>query len=223
VGERSRDQAADVHLPDPVSSLPCEQGVAFDEVQCMLHGSLVRSFDLRSEVRVGDRPQRRHRLHRGKRQVIAGNRLGARTRLSNDCRRNLAGIDRVPAMLASEKLPRHLGAHVRPICRRDRPVGQLSCWPVPRGNPLRHLDPERADLAGVNLERRAQPGRSPRTFLSVKSPASSCSNRVAARGCRPAPNKARICSAVTGALALRPSIPTMPDPIHAPGLSPRSV
>ena len=119
VGERGRHQAADVDLPDPVSALPGEQGVAFDEGQRILHGSLVRSFDLRGDVRVGDRPQRRHRLDRGEGQVIAGNRLGARTRLLGDGGGDLAGIDRIAAMLGSEELPRHLGTDLRPKCRRD--------------------------------------------------------------------------------------------------------
>ena len=57
VGERGRDQAGNVDLPDPVSALPGEQCVAFDEGQRILHGSLVRSFDLRGNVGVGDRPQ----------------------------------------------------------------------------------------------------------------------------------------------------------------------
>jgi hypothetical protein len=34
---------------------------------------------------------------------------------------------------------------------------------------------------------------------------------------------ARICSAVTGSPASKPSIPSMPEPIHTPGDSPRSV
>ena len=77
VRERGRNQPADVDLPDPVPALPGEQGVAFDEAQRILHGSLMRLFDLCCDVRVGDRPQRRHRLDRGEGQVIAGNRLGA--------------------------------------------------------------------------------------------------------------------------------------------------
>ena len=64
-----------VDLPDPVPALPGEQCVAFDEAQRILHGSLMRPLNLRRDVRVGDRPQRRHRLHRGEGQVIAGNRL----------------------------------------------------------------------------------------------------------------------------------------------------
>src|SRR5829696_4670971 len=47
VGERGRDQAGDVDLADPVPSLPGEQCLTFDEAQRILHGSLVRSFDLR--------------------------------------------------------------------------------------------------------------------------------------------------------------------------------
>jgi hypothetical protein len=62
------DQASHVDLPDPVPALPGEQGVAFDEGQRIPHGSLMRVFDLRSEVRVGDHPQRRHRLDRGEGQ-----------------------------------------------------------------------------------------------------------------------------------------------------------
>ena len=57
VGERGRDQAGHVDLPDPVPALPGEQCVAFDEGQRILHRSLVRPFDLCGDVRVGDRPQ----------------------------------------------------------------------------------------------------------------------------------------------------------------------
>jgi hypothetical protein len=60
VGERGRDQAGDVDLPNPVPALPGEQCVAFEEVQCILHGSLVRLLDLRGHLRGGDRPQARH-------------------------------------------------------------------------------------------------------------------------------------------------------------------
>ena len=80
---------------------------------------LMGEFDLCGDVRVGDRPQRRHRLHRGEGQVIAGNGLGARTRLLSDGGGDLASIDRVAAMLSSEELPRHLGTDLRPKCRRD--------------------------------------------------------------------------------------------------------
>jgi hypothetical protein len=58
VGERGRHEAGHIDLPDPVSALSGEQCVAFDEVECILHGSLMRPLDLRNEGRVGDRPQR---------------------------------------------------------------------------------------------------------------------------------------------------------------------
>jgi hypothetical protein len=58
----------------------------------------MRLFDVRCDVRVGDRPQRRHRLERGEGQVIAGNRLDARTRLLGDGGGDLAGINRVSAI-----------------------------------------------------------------------------------------------------------------------------
>ena len=56
VGERGRHEAGDVDLPDPVSALSGEQCAAFDEGQRILHGSLMRPFDLRGDVPVGDRP-----------------------------------------------------------------------------------------------------------------------------------------------------------------------
>jgi len=117
----------------------------------------MRTFDLCRDMRVGDRPQRRHRLDRGEGQVIAGNRLGVRTRQFGDGRGDLAGIDRVAAMLCSEDLPRDLGADPRPIGRRDGVISQPPCRPVPCRDPPRHLDPEGTDIAAVNLERRAQP------------------------------------------------------------------
>jgi hypothetical protein len=84
VHKRRRDQAADVDLPDPVPSLPAEQCVAFDEGQRIVYGGLVRLFDLCRDVRVGDRPQARYRLDWGEGQVIAGDRLGAQTRVFSD-------------------------------------------------------------------------------------------------------------------------------------------
>jgi hypothetical protein len=50
VGERRGDEPADVDLPDSVSSLSGKQCVAFDEVQCILHGSLVGLLDPGSDA-----------------------------------------------------------------------------------------------------------------------------------------------------------------------------
>jgi hypothetical protein len=57
-------------------------------------------------------------------------------------------------MLLSEELLRDLGAHLRPKCRGDRLVFRPSGHLLPQRDPLRHLDPEGADLASVNFERR---------------------------------------------------------------------
>jgi hypothetical protein len=93
--------------------------VAFDEAERIPHRGLVRTLDLCGEVRVGDRPQRRHRLHRGEGQVIAGDRLGARTRVLGDGGGDLAGINRVAAMLSFEEFLRDFGADSRPNRRGD--------------------------------------------------------------------------------------------------------
>jgi hypothetical protein len=138
VRERGRHQSGHINLPNPIAALPGEQCVASDEAQRILHGSLVRPLDLRGDVRVGARAQGRHRLDRGERQVIAGNRLGARTRLLSDSGGDLAGIDRIPAMLVSEELPRDLSADLRSQYRGNRIISQLPRR-LSRGNPLRHL------------------------------------------------------------------------------------
>jgi hypothetical protein len=60
VGERGRDEASDVDLPDALWPSPGEQGVRLDERQCVLDGVLVGPLDHGRYCRVGDRPQRRH-------------------------------------------------------------------------------------------------------------------------------------------------------------------
>jgi hypothetical protein len=64
VGERGRDQTADVDLPDALRPGPGEQRVILNERQRVLHRGLMRLFDHSRHRRIGDRPQRRHRLHR---------------------------------------------------------------------------------------------------------------------------------------------------------------
>ena len=93
-----------------------EQGVAFDEGQRILHGSLVREFDLRCDVGSATA----HKVDTdltGENRIIAGNRLGARTQLLSEGGCDLAGIDRLAAMLVSEALLRDLCADPRPQCR----------------------------------------------------------------------------------------------------------
>jgi hypothetical protein len=61
-----------------------------------------------------------------------------------------------------------------------------------------------------------------RMLSSVRSVSDCWASRCAANGCMPAPNRARMCSAVSASPTCKPSIPVMPDPAHTPGDSPRS-
>ena len=124
-----------------------------------LHGGLMGPFDHSRHRRIGDRPQGRHRLHRGERQVIPGNCLCPRPRVFRDLSRQLPGIDRLSAMLGEEELPGHLGPHPRPISSRQRSAGRQAGRRVDRRDASGHLEPERADVAIDDLERRPQPGR----------------------------------------------------------------
>jgi hypothetical protein len=107
---------------------------------------------------VGDRPQRRHTLHRREGEVIAGDRLGSRPRVLGDRGGQLPGILRLASVLRNEELPRHLGADPGPIRSRYGPVLGHPGGLVQRGEPLRHLNPERRHVRLVDLERRTQPG-----------------------------------------------------------------
>ena len=56
MGERGRNQAADVDLPDPLRPGSGEQGVFLNKRQRVLHGGLVRAFDDGRKSWFGDRP-----------------------------------------------------------------------------------------------------------------------------------------------------------------------
>jgi hypothetical protein len=135
----------------------------FDERQRVLHRRLMGPFDHRRHRRVGDRPQGRHRLHRGERQVIPGDRLRARPRVFRDLPRQFPGINRLPAMLGPEKLTGHLGLHPGPISSRLRRAHGQAGRRIDRRDAPGHLEPERADVPIEDLERRAQLGH----FLEV--------------------------------------------------------
>jgi hypothetical protein len=86
-----------------------------NERQRVLHSSLMGAFDDGRHRRIGHRPQGRHRLHRRERQVEASHRLCSWSRVFRDLSRQLAGIDRLPAMRGQEELAGHLGPHPRPV------------------------------------------------------------------------------------------------------------
>ena len=120
-------------------------------------------FDHSRHRRFGDRPQGRDRLHRGERQVVAGNRLGPRPRVFRDLSRQLPRIDRLPAMLGPEELAGHLGPHPRPISSRHRGAHRQASCRIDRRDAFRDFQPERADDTIDDLERHAQLGH----FLEV--------------------------------------------------------
>ena len=70
VGERAGDQPGDVHLTYPARTLPGIQRVILQKSERRGDRGMMGLFDLRGDRQVSDRPQRRHRLHRGERQVI---------------------------------------------------------------------------------------------------------------------------------------------------------
>ena len=117
-----------------------------DKRKSVLDRGLMGPFDHSRHRRLGDRPQTRHRLHRGERQVITSNRLCPRPRVFRDLSRELSGIRRLPAMRREEELPGYLGPHPRPISSRQRCVARQAGRAVDRGDAPGHLEAELADI-----------------------------------------------------------------------------
>jgi hypothetical protein len=84
VGERCGDEPFGVDLSDTVGADTGEGGVVLQPLQHVGHRLVVSGLDLLGNLRRGDRPERRDRLHRRERQVIAGDRRGARPRGPRD-------------------------------------------------------------------------------------------------------------------------------------------
>ena len=194
----------------------------FDEPQSIRDGGAVGPFDGRRRGLVGDRPQRRHALHRGEGQVIAGDRLGPRPGMLGDRGGQLPGILRPASVLGNEELPGHLGADPGPIRRRHSPVPGQPGGLVEGGDPFRHLDPERRHIRLVDLERHPQPGhrlvvphgqvRALQLLLAL-----------GGEGMQPGPEQRPHLLGGHHVAGAEPSIPAIPEPIHTPGVSPRSV
>jgi hypothetical protein len=116
-------------------------------------------FNYSRHLRISDRPQRRHRLHRGEGQVISSRRLCPRPRAFRDLPSQLSGADRLSAILSKEELAGYLRPYLGPICSWQRRAdGQPGCG-IDRRHAFRHFEAERADLAIENLERRPEFGR----------------------------------------------------------------
>jgi hypothetical protein len=142
VSERGRHQPVNVDLPDPLRPAPGEQRLLLDETQRIGDGGSVRPLDRRHYGPLGDRPQRRDRLHRRERQVVAGDRLQVWSRILRDLGCELPGVHRVPAVLGTKELFRHLGPDPRPRRGRDLGIGGCADQRVQFSEPLRHRDPE---------------------------------------------------------------------------------
>ena len=123
VGERGGDQPGDVHLAYPARTLPGEQRLILDEPQRLRDRGLMGLLDPRRDRRVGERPQRRHRLHRGERQVVPPDRRRRRPGPAGQRRRQLQVTLRVTALLLPEPFRRQLAAQPGPYLRRQRRHG----------------------------------------------------------------------------------------------------
>jgi hypothetical protein len=143
VGERGRDQATHVDLPDPLRPDPSEQGLLLDEVQRLVDRCLMGPFDRRRHRRFSDRPQRRHRLHRRERQIETGHCLRPLQRVFRDLGSQPGSINRGAAMLGDKELPSYLRPNPRSVNRRDRGVDRLPDRGIQRSDPPSHLHPER--------------------------------------------------------------------------------
>ena len=146
VGERGRDQASDVDLPDPLRPGPGEQGMLLDERQRVLArrpGGPVRSRppppDRRPPTRSRPTSPARTSGHSRRPSVFAAASLSRSVPASSR-----ASIGSRPC--SARKNSRATSSpHPRPVSRRDRGVGRPSGGRVERRDALGHLDPERAD------------------------------------------------------------------------------
>jgi hypothetical protein len=129
-----------------------------DKRQRIPHGGLVGTLNHGRHTWVSDRPQRRHRLHGGERQVIAGDCLRSRPGVFSDLPGQLPGIKRLAAMLGDKELPGDLGAHLCPVCDRHRPVPRQTGRLIDPSDPFRDFTPEWADVMVEDLEWDAESG-----------------------------------------------------------------
>ncbi|CAM3890834.1 hypothetical protein NOZE110980_19100 [Nocardioides zeicaulis] len=169
VGERGRDQPADVDLPHAVGALARVERGGLEEGEGVVDGGLVRAFDDHSGGGVGDRPERRDALDGGEGEVVPGDGRGLRAGVLGDGGGELAGPvgsgGGVATVLGAEEVASDLGAHPGTFRGGYRIVGAHSVVGVDGGEPLGDLDPERADVVVVHLERRPKTSHCP--VLSV--------------------------------------------------------
>ena len=125
-------------------------------------------------------------------------------------------------MLSQEELPGHLGPHPRPIRGRQRRVGRQASRRIDRSKASRDLEPKRADDTIDDPERSSKTGR----VLEVADGEIRSFQLLLAQLGQRVQTAAEQRSHLLGGHRVadgRPSIPSKPEPVHTPGVSPRSV
>ena len=155
--ERRRDQPCDLDLPHPTMPTPREQDPLLQIPQRVRDRRVVSLLDLRRHLLRRHRPQRRHRLHRRERHVIARARNRRVPRQRRHLRRQLQPARRPPHPLL-ETSSGELVADTSPHIHRHRPTTAqpVSCSPLTA--PDRDLLLEHRGRR-PHLERRPQAGR----------------------------------------------------------------
>ena len=140
--EGRRDDAVGLHLPDAVAAAPGVDRQLLHEAEAVGDGLVVAALDRGGDLRVGQRPQGRHRLHWGEGGVVAGNAAAHWPRGPDDETGQLAGVHRLAAEALAEVLPSHLGAELCPDLRRHRGARVAAVSEIPIADALGELDAE---------------------------------------------------------------------------------
>lgn len=109
VRERDREETPGIDLLHAVRAHTRVDRLALEPADDVAHRRVVCFRYLARQLRVGERPQRRHALDRRERQVVAGYRLRAGSRGADDIVSELTRVDRLPAVIAGEPLATQLG------------------------------------------------------------------------------------------------------------------
>ena len=123
VGERGRDQSVHLDLGDAALAAAGVGRVLLQPADRVCDGVVVGLLDDLRDLAGRDRPEGGHALDRGEGQVVAGHRGGGLPRDSGQMTRQLAGIDRVPAVGFGEHPGRDVAADLSADLSRNRCVG----------------------------------------------------------------------------------------------------
>ncbi len=140
--EGRRDDAVGLHLPDAVAAAPGVDRQLLHEAEAVRDGLVVAALDHVGDLRVGQRPQGRHRLHWGEGGVVAGNAAAHWPRGPDDETGQLAGVHRLAAEALVEVLASHLGPELCADLRRHRGAWVAAVREIPIADALGELDAE---------------------------------------------------------------------------------